>query len=532
MMTIPWTLERYIFREMGKTFLLTAAAMTGVLGLGGGVLEMIELGEVTTGQLLRLMGLVLPVAAALTLPIAALFSAAATYGRLSADNEFVACRSSGINLHVLFLPTVVLSLASATVTFLFVNFLIPGMVRNLNEFIGADVGSLIEQRLARPRGITLGGRYRIYADDTTIDAGESNRVVLHRVAFVEVDGEEWVRHGTARAVDLRFRRDESALRAAGVMSGLSFYDRRSGRFADLDEQVIPTNELPTLVPPQIKFLNLGELIRYWARPQAWHEFADALDKLRGSVGRRMVYDALLEANQAEGHIVLTDGATRYTIQAKSWQRAPRDGGLELGEATVEEEHAGRRRTFIAPRATIDVTKGDTLAESGVRVELYEVKVREGQSTVERAKETFGPIAVSPVLLQQVEALSEGQLLSAGAGLAPGEPVFDRVERATTVLDNTLRKIVATISERTAFSVSVFVLVILGAALGIVFRGSHVVIAFGISFVPSLIVIMTIVTGRQMACNAGTHWLGLGLMWSGLVAVALLDWWTLTKWVRR
>jgi len=68
----------------------------------------------------------------LTLPIAALFSAASTYGRLSADNEFVACRSSGINIHVLFMPALVLSLFSALVTFVFINFVIPGMVRNLN----------------------------------------------------------------------------------------------------------------------------------------------------------------------------------------------------------------------------------------------------------------------------------------------------------------------------------------------------------------------------------------------------------------
>ena len=112
-MTFPWTLQRYIFREMGKTFLLTVVALTAVLGLGGGVLNMIKLGEATPGQLLRLMGLVVPIAVALTLPIAALFSAAATYGRLSADNEFVACRSSGINMHTLFLPTVVLSVVSA-----------------------------------------------------------------------------------------------------------------------------------------------------------------------------------------------------------------------------------------------------------------------------------------------------------------------------------------------------------------------------------------------------------------------------------
>ena len=93
-MPFSWTLQRYIFREMGKTFVLTAIAMTAVLGLGGGVLNMIKLGEVTTAQLFRLMMLILPVAAALTLPVAALFSAASTYGRMSSDNEFVACRAN------------------------------------------------------------------------------------------------------------------------------------------------------------------------------------------------------------------------------------------------------------------------------------------------------------------------------------------------------------------------------------------------------------------------------------------------------
>jgi hypothetical protein len=203
------------------------------------------------------------------------------------------------------------------------------------------------------------------------------------VAFVEVEGEEWVRYGTAREVNLRFERDQARLRAAGSMSGLSFYDRRAGRFADLAEQVIPANELPTLVPPQVKFLNLAELFHYWANPQRWHEVADAFDKLRSAVGRRMVYDALLAGGQADGKIVLIDGLTRYTISSVRVDRLQRDAGIELSDATIEEEHAGRRRTFMAKRATIDVTKGDTLAESGVRVEAFEVRVRDGPSVVER-----------------------------------------------------------------------------------------------------------------------------------------------------
>jgi lipopolysaccharide export LptBFGC system permease protein LptF len=542
---MPWTLQKYIFREMGKTFLLTAAALTGILGLGGGVLEMIKLGEVTPGQLFRMMGLVLPVAAALTLPIAALFSAAATYGRLSADNEFVACRSSGINLHVLFFPTVVLSLASAVVTFAFINFLIPGMVRNLNEFIGADVGAFIQQKLNRPRGITLGGRYRIYADDSAVDFAQSDRVVLSRVAFVEVDGEEWVRYGTARQISLRFDRDEVRLRASGSMSGLSFYDRRAGRFADLAEQNIPPNELPTLLPPQIKFLTLGELFNYWADPSRWHQVADAFARLRTSIGKRMVYDELLADWNNDKQIALSDVAGRYTVRAEKAARIPRDGGVELTDVTVDEERQGRRRTYTAKRATIDLSQGDTFEQSGLQIELFEVHMRDGTTSVPRVKEMLGPMTLSPQWLQRVANLSENDLLREDASgvqveLSPQrsralgltDPLSERRDRARDVLGAVVRKIIATIHERTAYSISVFGLVILGAALGIVFRGSHVLMAFGISFVPSLIVIITIVTGRQLASNANTHVVGLLLIWAGIAVVAALDWWTLARVLRR
>ena len=90
---------------------------------------------------------------------------------------------------------------------------------------------------------------------------------------------------------------------------------------------------------------------------------------------------------------------------------------------------------------------------------------------------------------------------------------------------------AAIHERSAFSVSVLTLVILGAALGIVFRGSQAVVAFGISFIPSLLVMVTIVTGKQLAHNAPTHGIGLMVMWTGIAIVAAVDGWRLTRVVR-
>ena len=531
-MAFPWILQRYIFREMAKTFLLTAVALTGVLGLGGGVLNMIRLGDATPGQLLRLMALLLPVAIALTLPIAALFSAAATYGRLSADNEFVACRSSGINMHLLFLPTVVLSLISATITFTFINFLIPGMVRNLNEFVGADLGQLIERRLSRPRGITLGGKYRIYADDTEVEASDAGHLALYRVAFVEVHGEEWVRHGTAREVHLYLEQNESRRWISGWMTGLSFYDRKAGRFTDLEGQAIHRTELPSLVPQEVKFLNLGELLYYRTHPDQWRTVDEAMKRLRTAVGRWVIYDALWTDYETDHEIVLEDRSSHYRIFSAAGGRVPREGGLELTEVNIEEVRRGHHRSYVAERAILEIARGGTLGTGEIDINVYQVQVTDGQRRFDRARETIGPIAIPGDLIARIEQIPDEDLLNPVERRPPHDPRYVQRVKATEARAAALREITGTLHQRMAFSASVLVLVTLGAALGIVFRDSHAVTAFGISFVPSLVVIVAIVMGRQMANNPPTHALGLLVMWGGLALVAGLNVWTLTRWVRR
>jgi len=109
----------------------------------------------------------------------------------------------------------------------------------------------------------------------------------------------------------------------------------------------------------------------------------------------------------------------------------------------------------------------------------------------------------------VKALTEHELLNSSA--LPGKPLAERRKLAIEARTETVRRIVGAINERLAFSTSVFALVILAAALGIIFRGSHVMTAFGISFIPTLLVIVAIMMGRQMAQNAGTHISGLLLM---------------------
>jgi len=152
--------------------------------------------------------------------------------------------------------------------------------------------------------------------------------------------------------------------------------------------------------------------------------------------------------------------------------------------------------------------------------------------VELARQSLGPVAVPTTALNELAQRSLDELLAGQTPEGTSETIQKRQKEAREWIGGTYRRIIATLHERTAFTFSVLVLVILGAGLGIVFRGAHASTAFGISFVPSLLVIVLIVMGKQMAQNAGTFWIGLSVMWSGIVAVGVLDWWTLTRLVRR
>ncbi|RME38297.1 MAG: LptF/LptG family permease, partial [Planctomycetota bacterium] len=459
------------------------------------------------------------------------FAAAATYGRLSADNEFVACRSSGINLHVLFLPTVLLSLLAGGTCFLLINYAIPGLVRNLNEFVEADLGTWVQRKLDRPRGISLGRRYRIHADDSLIDPDHPERIVLDGVTFVESDGDEWVRFGTAQRIDLSVEKQNQRLRIGGVMQGITYYDRRRKEFFDAKTQRIGPNELPALVPLRVKYLTLNELLYYLVRPTEWHEVRAELERLRRGVGAWMIYDEL-ERQWREGHrIVLADARGTYTFAAPRAARDPVEGELILYDADITVRIDDRTRSRAAGEVVFRLARGTPDDRPALQADLQDVRLFEGTVQIEKQRDTIGPIFVEPSLTEAIRAMGEQELLER-AGALPGRPLARQTARLIEVEAQTVRHMRGDLCERLAFSSSVFVLVILAAVLGILFRGAHVMTAFGVSFVPLLVVILAIVMGKQLSYNAGTHAIGLAIIWSGLVLVAAVDGWTLTRALRR
>lgn len=114
-MIVPRILHRYVFREILVPFALGLSVFTFIL-LIARLLKLIEL-VVTRGvpvmSIVRLLTYIMPAFLEVTVPMAMLLAILVAFGRMSADSEMVALRSSGLSLYQL-VPPVALFVALAT----------------------------------------------------------------------------------------------------------------------------------------------------------------------------------------------------------------------------------------------------------------------------------------------------------------------------------------------------------------------------------------------------------------------------------
>ena len=104
--------HRYVFREIVVPFLFGLSVFTFIL-LIARLLKLIEL-VVTRGvpvlNILQLLSYIMPAFLEVTVPMAMLLAILIAFGRLSADSEMVALRSSGLSLYQLIAPVAIFAL--------------------------------------------------------------------------------------------------------------------------------------------------------------------------------------------------------------------------------------------------------------------------------------------------------------------------------------------------------------------------------------------------------------------------------------
>jgi lipopolysaccharide export system permease protein len=110
-------IERMVFWELVKVFLLSLTALTGLFLLAGLIQEAAQRG-LSPGQVLVAVPLLIPNTLPYTIPATTLFATCVVYGRMAHDNEVLALKGAGVNTMHLLKPAILLGLLTSGVTVL------------------------------------------------------------------------------------------------------------------------------------------------------------------------------------------------------------------------------------------------------------------------------------------------------------------------------------------------------------------------------------------------------------------------------
>ncbi|MGL6075679.1 MAG: LptF/LptG family permease [Fimbriiglobus sp.] len=178
------TLQRMIFWELVRVFLLALLGLTGLFVIAGLIQQASQLG-LSAQQILRIVPLFIPSTLPYTIPATTLFASCVVYGRFSNDNEAVAVKAAGIDLLTMLRPAFLLGVITMSVTAGISFTLIPRTHVMMHEEIMREPEEVIYNMLKKERSLRNSSSiYSLYVRD--VQGKDLLDVVVKRKAAVRV----------------------------------------------------------------------------------------------------------------------------------------------------------------------------------------------------------------------------------------------------------------------------------------------------------------------------------------------------------
>ncbi len=515
-----FTLHRYIFREILRVFLLAAVALTVIMSLGSIIQPVQEYG-VGPKQVLHLMGYFLPITLTFVLPMAALFATALVYGRFASDNELDACRAGGISMLTMIYPGLVLAVIVAIANLLLSFYVMPQFVMQAQKSFKNDARQILFRNIARRGFYELPPKkeYRIYAD-----YADPEKNLLAGVVLVQVKDARIQKIINSQKANIQFsphdRFNEVKITAYDTslmsMQGDAFYS--VGLFP-------ATTEFGSLLGDDIKFKTINEMKQIRRDLIQFAPIArlarQAYQRLLGELLQQDIFETL-RANPA-GFYRMHSGRKIVEFRATQIELDRSDRILLSGDVLAVEIDAATKkivRQMRTNKAYLNF-EGDELAPI-IRMELQAARWEkpDGSQGLSRRAMVRGLVVPQAVtssiqtddLLQVVSPAYTAGLLTNG----PSETLAGLQSQLFTKMQKTLAEIQAELNSRLVFGIGCVLMILIGIALGIIMRGGHLLTAFGAATIPAAILIVAMMTGRNIIKNMGSQAVsGVFIMWGGL-----------------
>jgi lipopolysaccharide export LptBFGC system permease protein LptF len=543
------TLFFYIFKDLFRIFMLTSGALAGIMSFGGLLRPLTEHG-LDASQAAKMLSYFMPAMTTYSLPIAALFATTMVYGRLSADNEIVACRAAGISYGLLrgvAMPAVVLGLLVSIVSLMFLCFIVPVFTLKVERVIYSNLAQLIANQIERTHQIKFGDR-TIFAQEAAVGATDpahpkEQRVTLGGLMIVSLEKEEGpVKSGEqklqipkefylARQATVFIRPSKNgeeftldARLEGGSMFPRRFSDRQTtqGGLAATEYGPFP---IQSVIKEDTKFMDIKRLHQLDQDLSQSRRVQEQLQKIVRQQQEAGLVTEIYGVLTTGGTKTLESGTERYELNVPVNAKVTlQNGKLDARPAKFVEYREGKLYK-TAEAAELELT-GQALADDQitVSVELRNVTstMSEGKSTRESFLRTF----VVPATFKSAALERKGLEYFQSSGEIGREDQL-ALRRERLKIANAIQ---SEMHARASFGVSCLILVIVGCWLGMMFRSGNFLSAFALSVMPALLCIALIVAGQHTATNIPYKIdmnfknplnLGIGLIWSGNVAAFIL-----------
>lgn len=520
-----FTLHRYIFRELLKVFALATVAMTLILSLGF-LLKPIQEYGVSPGQVLHLIGYLMPITLTFVLPMSALFAASMVYGRFAADRELDACRASGIGLWTLVYPGLCLAILVAITNLVLSFHVAPTFVQRSEKSVKANAEQILFRNLQRKGYYTLPkSTLKIYAE-----RADPEKKILEGVIVIDTKNADIPWMILAKTAKVEFETHSEYNNAKIIAQDTTRIDDQSS--VEIGNSVIERQFEP-LLADSIKFYKLDKLKQI------------RIDKLKYPPVRKVAmgaYDQMLlemvcryfeqTFTSASPQILLQDADGRrdyFLIAAGCTVNSAKELTLDLTPPIQMIEYDRVQNQKIrreCKKASCRLDNNQATPRLELNLENPTWDRGDGLKNVALVK--FVPNVDIPAPIE--EKASQTSVLETLASVGqpasvlpkPSARLQDAIGAVKNKLSGVNDEIDAEINSRLVWGLGCVSLILTGIALGVFFRGGHLLSAFGASAVPAGVLIVFIVSGKQITKNnATTAAMGVMTMWLGLILLTML-----------
>jgi lipopolysaccharide export LptBFGC system permease protein LptF len=559
------TLFLYVFKDLFRIFLLALLALAVIMSFGG-LLRPLTRQGLEIAQVGQVLAYLLPAMTTYALPIAALFATTMVYGRLASDNEVTACRAGGISYWSMVTPAFLLGLIVSIVSLLLLCFIVPGWTLQVERIATSNAAKYVAFQIERNRQITIDD-FTIFAQEAYLPPAnpatpDTQTVVLVGPVAVtkgvvaapqagarparsdapvsalppgtRVPDQFWLTRQAT--VYLKTRPDGQIELSARADGGTMFERNHRGNRGGIESATYGPEIIASRSGERPKFMDIRALKALVADRSQSQRLRDALAATitieQGILYREEVRTAL---GTGTSFTFTTVDGDRYTVTRPKTVavEAPRPRVPELLLATpeggppavrVDYYRNGRLDTTATARQVrirLDAQTDDKQVLVTLRLDDADLTAGDARTNRARWDRKFAVAMPADV---DAASLKTPQSFLAGTGVAMNAPPVLRKTIAEVTND-----VYAEIHSRVSFSVSCWILVCVGAALGLMLRTGNLLSAFAVSVVPALLCIALTATGTHVmeavpdlvTPENNPINLGIAVIWSGNAAVLLI-----------